>query len=62
MKIRYPIFEDGFDHTTGHLREKGILRDPETGKRYVITGRACGLGCRCDAWADEVESKGLTAN
>lgn len=33
---------------------KGVLRDPATGKRYKITGKACGLKCFCDAYADEI--------
>jgi len=58
IMIRYPIFENGYDHSDGHLREKGIVRDPDTGKRYIISGSPCGFRCRCDAWAVEIDGEG----
>jgi hypothetical protein len=38
----------------GTLRVRGIITDLNTGKRYRITGAACGLQCQCDATAEEV--------
>jgi hypothetical protein len=38
----------------GTLRNKGIVTDQNTGKRYRIKGAACGLQCCCDATAEEV--------
>jgi hypothetical protein len=54
ITIEKPIFEGNFWSGRG-LRRKGIIRDPSTDKRYVITGKACGLpNCQCDAWAVEL--------
>jgi hypothetical protein len=39
----------------GTLRVRGIITDQSTGKRYRIKGAACGLQCRCDATAEEVQ-------
>lgn len=54
LRIEHPIFEVGYRHGTG-LGRKGIVYDPKTGKRYMISGRACGLQCQCDAWAVEID-------
>lgn len=54
LQIENPLFEEGFRHGLG-LRKKGIVQDPQTGKRYVISGKSCGLKCQCDAWAVEIE-------
>jgi hypothetical protein len=54
LRIRNPIFEEGF-RDERRLIKKGIIRDPETGNRYMIYGKACGLpNCHCDAWAVEI--------
>ena len=51
LMIRNPVYEDGFKQGRG-LGTKGVIRDPETGKRYLISGKACDLeNCLCDAWA-----------
>jgi hypothetical protein len=55
LKIENPIFEEPFRHGLG-LHKKGVVRDPKTGKRYMIRGKSCGLRCQCDAWAVEIES------
>lgn len=55
LRIEDPIFEEGFRSGRG-LGKKGIICDPATGKRYIISGKACGLRCQCDAWAVEIES------
>ena len=55
LRIEYPIFEDGFIGGR-RLGKKGILKDPATGKRYAISGKACNIPrCHCDAWAVEIE-------
>ena len=56
LRIEYPIFEEGFRDERG-LKQKGVIRDPKTGKRYVIRGKSCNLShCQCDAWATEIEA------
>lgn len=56
FRINRPIFEEGFRHGRG-LGKKGIVKDPETGKRYWITGKSCSLKCECDAWAIEIPNQ-----
>jgi hypothetical protein len=59
FRIEYPIYEEGFRDERG-LGKKGVIRDPATGKRYEITGKACSLPhCQCDAWAVEIEASGI---
>ena len=54
LRIENPIFEDGFRDGRG-LGKKGILTDPKTGKRFLISGKTCDLPkCQCDAWAVEL--------
>lgn len=55
LRIKHPIFEVGFRPGRG-LGKKGIIHDPVTGKRYIISGKSCSLPkCQCDAWAVEIE-------
>jgi hypothetical protein len=57
LQIENPIFEEGFNQGRS-LGNKGVLRDPATGKRYKITGKACDIPrCHCDAWAEEIGSE-----
>lgn len=52
IEIRKPEFSDGFSFIRAR-GYKGIVRDPETGNRYRITGKACSSPrCMCDAWAE----------
>ena len=54
IRIENPVYEDGFHHGRG-LGNKGVLSDPDTGKRYFISGKPCDIpNCQCDAWADEL--------
>lgn len=54
IRIENPIYEDGFEYRRG-LGRKGIIRDPKTGSRYELTGKACCFpNCQCDAWAVEI--------
>lgn len=53
FRINRPIFEEGFRHGRG-LGKKGFVKDPETGKRYLIVGKSCRPECQCDAWAIEI--------
>ena len=54
ITIQNPIYEEGFSHGRG-LGVKGIICDPQTGKRYLITGKACDFeNCQCDAWGEEI--------
>ncbi len=56
MRIKDPIFMPGFDHSRGGIGQlKGELKNPRTGKRYKIYGKACSADCACDAWAVEIK-------
>jgi len=56
LRIENPIFEEGFRQGRG-LGEKGVISDPKTGKRYLISGKECDLPtCKCDAWAVELSN------
>ena len=56
IEIENPVFSEGFGPERG-LGRKGTVTDPKTGKTYRISGKACGLGCQCDAWAVEVKAQ-----
>lgn len=56
LRIENPIYEEGYRKIRG-MGKKGVVKDPVTGKRYLLTGKACSQPrCQCDAWAEEIES------
>jgi hypothetical protein len=52
IEIPNPEFSQGFNMKS--KQKKGIVTDLDTGKKYAITGKSCGLGCYCDAFAEEI--------
>lgn len=56
LRITRPVFSPGFDLGPG--RKKGLVFDKDTGVCYQVTGKACGLKCFCDSWADAIAPEG----
>ena len=48
--IDNPVFEADYEDKKAVRAWYGVVRDADTGKRYSVYGKQCGLKCACDAY------------
>lgn len=58
ITIYNPIFSDGFSNSSRQANALyGTVEDVDTGRKYKIYGKKCGLDCTCDAYAVEIKEE-----